>query len=142
MRLAIRRFPFISKHGSRLLRRSFLTESYTQGPSEVQESLPLPIPQLLTTYSRHSSSKPSESISSPSSHCMVIAPRIAPWPFPVDTGLIASSRVVSRHQRSRLTYDGLDMRSNALARGLLSAGVKRGNRVAVSLGNNIEYAVV
>jgi len=51
-------------------------------------------------------------------------------------------RVISRHQRTRLTYDALDGKSNALARGLLGRGVKKGDRVAVSLGNNIEYAIV
>lgn len=53
-----------------------------------------------------------------------------------------SYRVVSRHQRTRLTYDGLDRKSDDLARGLLQRGVKKGDRVAVSLGNNIEYAIV
>ncbi|KAL8947989.1 MAG: hypothetical protein Q9222_005784 [Ikaeria aurantiellina] len=42
----------------------------------------------------------------------------------------------------RLTYDALDGQSNALARGLQKAGVKKGDRVAVSLGNNVEYATV
>lgn len=51
-------------------------------------------------------------------------------------------RVISRHQRARLTYDGLDRKSDDLARGLLQRGVKKGDRVAVSLGNNIEYAIV
>jgi acyl-CoA synthetase (AMP-forming)/AMP-acid ligase II len=40
-----------------------------------------------------------------------------------------------------LTYDELDRKSNALARGLQSIGVKKGDRVSISLGNNIEYAV-
>ncbi|KAF2276284.1 acyl-CoA synthetase/AMP-acid ligase-like protein II [Westerdykella ornata] len=48
--------------------------------------------------------------------------------------------VISHHQRKRLTYDALDRDSNALARGLQKLGVKKGDRVAVSLGNNIEYA--
>ena len=48
--------------------------------------------------------------------------------------------VISRHQRQRLTYDELDLRSNALARGLQDVGVKKGDRVAVNLGNNIEFA--
>jgi TBC1 domain family member 8/9 len=39
-----------------------------------------------------------------------------------------------------LTYDKLDQNSNTLARGLANLGVKKGERVAVSLGNNIEYA--
>ena len=52
------------------------------------------------------------------------------------------TRVISRHQQARLSYDGLDQKSNALARGLLERGVEKGDRVAVSLGNNIEYAIV
>ncbi|WEW55930.1 hypothetical protein PRK78_001365 [Emydomyces testavorans] len=47
-----------------------------------------------------------------------------------------------RHQKQRLTYYDLDLKSNSLARGLESIGVKRGDRVAVSLGNGIEYAIV
>ncbi|KAF2085564.1 acyl-CoA synthetase/AMP-acid ligase-like protein II [Saccharata proteae CBS 121410] len=50
--------------------------------------------------------------------------------------------VVSRHQQVHLSYGELDERSNALARGLLKRGVVRGDRVAVSLGNNIEFATV
>jgi TBC1 domain family member 8/9 len=42
----------------------------------------------------------------------------------------------------RLSYDSLDRESNCLARGLLKLGVKKGDRVAVSLGNNLEYAIV
>ena len=51
-------------------------------------------------------------------------------------------RVISRHQRIRLTYEDLDRRSSDLARGLLQRGVKKGDGVGVSLGNNIEYAIV
>lgn len=50
--------------------------------------------------------------------------------------------VVSRHQRIELTYDKLDRKSNALARGLASMGVRGGDRFAVMLGNNIEFATV
>ena len=49
--------------------------------------------------------------------------------------------VISRHQQSRVTYDELDRRSNALARGLQGIGVKKGDRVSVSLGNNMEFAI-
>ncbi|KAL8772746.1 MAG: hypothetical protein Q9209_002091 [Squamulea sp. 1 TL-2023] len=49
--------------------------------------------------------------------------------------------VVSKHQQTRLTYDALDRKSNALARGLRKTGVNKGDRVVVSLGNNIEYAI-
>jgi non-ribosomal peptide synthetase component E (peptide arylation enzyme) len=41
-----------------------------------------------------------------------------------------------------LTYDELDQDSDRLARGLEKLGVKKGERCAVSLGNNIEYATV
>ena len=41
-----------------------------------------------------------------------------------------------------MTYDELDRKSNALARGLQGIGVKRGDRVSVSLGNNVEFAVL
>ena len=51
-------------------------------------------------------------------------------------------RVISRHQRTRLTYGELDAQSTTLACGLLYRGLKKGDRVAVSLGNSIEYAVV
>ncbi|KAF2454021.1 acyl-CoA synthetase/AMP-acid ligase-like protein II [Lineolata rhizophorae] len=50
--------------------------------------------------------------------------------------------IISRHQRSRLTYEELDRASNALARGLANVGVSKGDRVAVSLGNNVEYVTV
>lgn len=49
--------------------------------------------------------------------------------------------MISRAQKERLTYRELDERSNTLARGLRERGVKKGDRVAVSLGNNWEYAV-
>lgn len=50
--------------------------------------------------------------------------------------------MVSRAQKQRVTYEELNVKSNALARGLRELGVQKGERVAVSLGNNIEFAVV
>jgi len=50
--------------------------------------------------------------------------------------------VISRHQQLKLTYEKLDRDSNALARGLANAGVKKGDRVCVMLGNNVEFATV
>lgn len=41
-----------------------------------------------------------------------------------------------------MTYELLDIKSNILARGLESIGVKKGDRVAVMLGNGLEYATV
>ncbi|KAI6906431.1 acyl-CoA synthetase/AMP-acid ligase-like protein II [Hortaea werneckii] len=49
--------------------------------------------------------------------------------------------VISRHQRAQLSYAELDRKSNALARGLQGIGVKKGDRVAVSLGNNLEFTI-
>lgn len=51
-------------------------------------------------------------------------------------------RVVARHQNGRLTYKELWSKSNAFARGLREIGVKKGDRIAVSLGNSLEYAIV
>lgn len=48
--------------------------------------------------------------------------------------------VHSYHQKLTLTYEKLDCQSNALALGLEKLGVRKGDRVAVSLGNNAEYA--
>lgn len=48
--------------------------------------------------------------------------------------------VISRHQNDILTYSGLDEQSNSIARGLQNLGVNKGDRVAVSLGNNLEFA--
>jgi len=50
--------------------------------------------------------------------------------------------VISRHQQKRLTYEQLDLDSNVVAHGLQSLGVKKGDRVGVSLGNNLEFATV
>jgi acyl-CoA synthetase (AMP-forming)/AMP-acid ligase II len=50
--------------------------------------------------------------------------------------------VISRHQQDRLTYHQLDLNSNVLARGLQSLGVKKGDRVCVQLGNNLEFATI
>ncbi|KAF2134987.1 acyl-CoA synthetase/AMP-acid ligase-like protein II [Dothidotthia symphoricarpi CBS 119687] len=50
--------------------------------------------------------------------------------------------VISHHQRITLTYDALDRDSNTVARGLQKLGVKKGDRVAVSLGNNVEFGTL
>jgi acyl-CoA synthetase (AMP-forming)/AMP-acid ligase II len=50
--------------------------------------------------------------------------------------------VISREQGRRSNYHTLDKDSNVLARGLQSLGVKKGDRVCVSLGNNIEFATL
>lgn len=50
--------------------------------------------------------------------------------------------VISRQQGRRSTYEELDRNSNIIARGLQSLGVKKGDRVCVSLGNNLEFATL
>lgn len=50
--------------------------------------------------------------------------------------------IISRAQNTTLSYRELDQRSNVLAQGLRERGVRKGDRVAVSLGNNWEFAVV
>lgn len=50
--------------------------------------------------------------------------------------------MIARHQKDRVTYFELDIKSNALARGLESKGVRTGDRVGVMLGNCMEYAIV
>lgn len=48
---------------------------------------------------------------------------------------------MSHHQRQQLSYHGLDSLSTALAHGLARQAVRKGDRVAVSLGNCVEYAL-
>ena len=50
--------------------------------------------------------------------------------------------MIARHQNATLTYQDLDVQSDALARGLERQGVQKGDRVAVMLGNSVEYCVV
>lgn len=50
--------------------------------------------------------------------------------------------LISRSQNERLTYRELDERSTVLAHALKEKGVKKGDRVAVSLGNGWECGVV
>ncbi|CAD0086442.1 unnamed protein product, partial [Aureobasidium mustum] len=49
--------------------------------------------------------------------------------------------VIARNQNTTLTYQDLDIQSDALARGLERQGVQKGDRVAVMLGNGVEYCV-
>jgi non-ribosomal peptide synthetase component F len=50
--------------------------------------------------------------------------------------------VISQHQDQILTYAELHQQSDDLAAGLLEAGVERGDRIAVLLGNRSEYVDV
>jgi non-ribosomal peptide synthetase component E (peptide arylation enzyme) len=51
-------------------------------------------------------------------------------------------RIAIKTPNSQLSYKGLDEQSEALATGLLSLKIKTGDRVVISLGNGIPYAVV
>ncbi|OIW31126.1 acetyl-CoA synthetase-like protein, partial [Coniochaeta ligniaria NRRL 30616] len=53
-----------------------------------------------------------------------------------------SSHAVPEAIETTLTYEALDLTSNVLAHSLRSLGVKKGDRVAVSLGNCPEFAAL
>ncbi|KAL8802585.1 MAG: hypothetical protein Q9200_006540 [Gallowayella weberi] len=97
-------------------RRSLLTESYVQGPTTV------PQPTQSTSHSTFTNSP---------------QPSLLNQTIPEHFASIVSkfgdrTAVVSRHQQTRLTYDNLDRKSNALAKGLWGIGVKKGDRVAAT----------
>ncbi|APA11099.1 hypothetical protein sscle_07g058690 [Sclerotinia sclerotiorum 1980 UF-70] len=50
--------------------------------------------------------------------------------------------LISRSQNTKLTYRELDEKSNVIAHGLRTLGVKKGDRVAVSLGNGWEFGAI
>ncbi|KAI1392009.1 acetyl-CoA synthetase-like protein [Hypoxylon trugodes] len=58
-------------------------------------------------------------------------------PTPMDT----TSSITIKPETTTLTYEALDAQSNSLAHSLRSLGVKKGDRVAVSLGNVDEHVV-
>jgi acyl-CoA synthetase (AMP-forming)/AMP-acid ligase II len=76
----------------------------------------------------------------------ITKPPLLPHTIPQHFAEIVSSHgdrtaVISRSQKARLTYRELDERSNVIAAGLRDRGVKKGDRVAVSLGNCWEFAI-
>lgn len=54
----------------------------------------------------------------------------------------ASVAVISQHQNSKMSYQELRQRSEQLATGLIALGLRKGDRLAVMLGNRIEYVEV
>ncbi|KAK9776421.1 putative Acetyl-CoA synthetase-like protein [Seiridium cardinale] len=119
---------------SRCLRRGFATSkldpsglSYAEGPKEP--------PLLRQTVPEHFASIVSKHGDRPA----VIARS------PTVTDLLPSTsaaRTASKPETKILTYDALDTLSNTLADSLRSLGVKKGDRVAVSLGNVVENAAL
>lgn len=112
-------------------RRELLTQSHAVGPTEVSNSPPLPF----------SLSPPQPILTSGSQ------PPLLTYTIPEHFATIVAQHgdrpaVIARAQDTRLSYRELDERSNAVALGLRSRGVRKGDRVAVSLGNCWEFAVV
>lgn len=120
-------FQFLSQRT-----RTLLTTSHAKGPTSVR---PTPSPP-------------------PPSHKFPANPLPSQPPLLIQTIPQHFSSIVSLHgdrtaiisrsqgEAGRLTYRALDEKSNVLARGLQERGVKKGERVAVSLGNCWEFAVV
>lgn len=53
-----------------------------------------------------------------------------------------SGRIAIKTPSSRLTYLELNRASDSLALGLLDLGIRNGDRIAITLGNCVPYAVV
>ncbi|CAG8948886.1 hypothetical protein HYFRA_00002010 [Hymenoscyphus fraxineus] len=117
-------------------RRGLLTQSYCKGPNE---------PPLLTqTIPEHF-----EGVAGENWDGLAVISR-ASASHPVQTGRQneASKKEAARNEASqiapnlsRLTYGDLHHLSNSMAMGLQDRGVRKGDRVAVSLGNGWEFAV-
>ncbi|KAK0613132.1 hypothetical protein B0T17DRAFT_593315 [Bombardia bombarda] len=106
-----------------------LTTSISQGPSE---------PPLLThTIPEHFASVVSQFGHRPA--VIYRSPTASPSPD-VLAGISPSQVPVSLE--TTYTYETLDLLSNTLAHSLRSLGVKKGDRVAVSLGNCPEFAAL
>lgn len=127
---AHRRSPVKLHHAvSRYMRASFqtrslssnLTYSICDGPSE-PPLLPFTVPEYFAKVVSEHGDSPA-----------VIA-REAHSPLAVSSSPHA--------KETTLTFAGLDSASNALAHSLRSLGVKKGDRVAISLGNTIEHATL
>ncbi|CAG8114979.1 unnamed protein product [Penicillium salamii] len=120
-RLACRaRFGTKGINSTLLARRGILTESYARGPSGLTRISPRSWPNKEIKQREHL-------------HIHSREQKL--------TNTTLTTSVISRHQNDRATYASLDSRSNALARGLESVGVRKGTRVGVMLGNSMEYAV-
>ncbi|CRG87648.1 hypothetical protein PISL3812_04668 [Talaromyces islandicus] len=109
--------------------RGLLTQSYARGPDQVRFQRPQ-FPLVLDGVVDIEKTQPPLIEKTIPDHFSSVVQRFGD-----------RTAVVSRHQNDRLTYDTLDRMSSSLARGLMSIGVQKGDRVAIMLGNSIEYAV-
>ncbi|KAB5560226.1 acetyl-CoA synthetase-like protein [Coniochaeta sp. 2T2.1] len=103
---------------------SALTTSISQGPDE-PPLLPHTIPDHFASI-----------VSQFGDHNAVIARS------PTAGAETLNSHIVPQAIETALTYEALDLTSNVLAHSLRSLGVKKGDRVAVSLGNCPEFAAL
>ncbi|KAL2135998.1 hypothetical protein VTI74DRAFT_5885 [Chaetomium olivicolor] len=106
---------------------STLTRSMYQGPAE-PPLLPHTIPEHFASIVSQFGDRPAVIARSPTTN-----PGALPN-LPAD-GIPAALE-------TSLSYEKLDLASNALAHSLRSLGVKKGDRVAVSLGNTAEFAAL
>ncbi|KAK4136931.1 acetyl-CoA synthetase-like protein [Trichocladium antarcticum] len=101
-----------------------LTRSISQGPTE-PPLLPHTIPKHFASVVSQFGDRPAVISRSPTTNQDAL-PTLA----------------VPSSLETRLSYEGLDLASNALAHSLRSFGVKKGDRVGVSLGNGAEFAAL
>lgn len=100
---------------------SHLTNSISEGPAD-PPLLPYTIPEYFAKVVSEHGDRPA------------VITREAHSPLAISPNPHASE--------TTLTFAGLDSASNALAHSLRSLGVKKGDRVAVSLGNTVEHATL
>ncbi|RYP87829.1 hypothetical protein DL769_000421 [Monosporascus sp. CRB-8-3] len=112
------------QRGRNLQRRGIVTSdlSYAEGPTE-PPLLPHTIPEHFASIVSQYGDRPAVIARSPApTSASLSSPEVPPT--------------------TTLTYESLDGLSNVLARSLRSLGVKKGDRVAVSLGNVVEHAAL
>ncbi|KAH6630498.1 hypothetical protein B0J18DRAFT_103095 [Chaetomium sp. MPI-SDFR-AT-0129] len=115
--------------GPRLVRTvSSLTRSIKEGPTE-PPLLTHTIPEHFNTIVNQFGDRPAVIARTPTTTSAAL-PNL-----PADS-------VLPPALETTLTYEQLDLASNALAHSLRSLGVKKGDRVAVSLGNTAEFAAL
>ncbi|KAI1778931.1 acetyl-CoA synthetase-like protein [Hypoxylon cercidicola] len=107
-------------------RRGVVTSrlSYTEGPSEpplLTHTIPEHFAEIVSQYG----DRPAAVFRSPTTTDVLPSPVYSPKP-----------------ETTILAYEDLDAQSNSVAHSLRSLGVKKGDRVAVSLGNVAEHVVL